>query len=88
MKDTAIQPAPIFSIAGLNVLMIFYIHETSKVLFCIIFIRGNKNKWTNESQVLHIMLGDLLTQKCSQNFLVSDFRYPRACRFRKHQNLK
>jgi hypothetical protein len=36
---------------------------------------------------VHIMLRDLLTQKCSQTFLVTDFRYPRACRFRKYQNL-
>jgi hypothetical protein len=35
--------------------------------------------------VRHIMLRDLVTQKCSQNFLVTDFGYPRACRFRKHQ---
>jgi hypothetical protein len=34
---------------------------------------------------LHIMLRDLLTQKCVQNFLVSDFGYPRACRIRKLQ---
>jgi hypothetical protein len=33
------------------------------------------------------MLRDLLTQKCAQNFLVTDFGYPRACRFRKYQNL-
>jgi hypothetical protein len=33
------------------------------------------------------MLRDLLTQKCSQKILVSDFGYPRACRFRKYQNL-
>jgi hypothetical protein len=30
------------------------------------------------SDVTHIMLIDLLTQKCSQKILVSDFRYPRA----------
>jgi hypothetical protein len=35
----------------------------------------------------HIMLRDLLTQKCVQFFFVSDFGYPRACRFRKHQIL-
>jgi hypothetical protein len=35
----------------------------------------------------HIMLRDLLTQKCSQKILVTDFGYPRACRFRKYQNL-
>jgi hypothetical protein len=28
------------------------------------------------------MLRDLLTQKCAQKFLVSDFGYPRVCRFR------
>jgi hypothetical protein len=33
----------------------------------------------------HIMLRDLLTQKCVQKFLVTDFGYPRACRFRKYQ---
>jgi hypothetical protein len=31
------------------------------------------------------MLRNLMTQKCSQTFLLSDFRYPRACRFRKYQ---
>jgi hypothetical protein len=36
---------------------------------------------------IHIMLRDLLTQKCVQNFLVTNFGYPRACRFRKHQIL-
>jgi hypothetical protein len=30
---------------------------------------------------------DLYTQKCSQNKIVTDFGYLRACRFRKHQNL-
>jgi hypothetical protein len=30
----------------------------------------------------HIMLRDLLTQKCAQK---KDFGCPRACRFRKHQ---
>jgi hypothetical protein len=29
----------------------------------------------------------LLTQKCVQKILVTDFGYPRACRFRKHQIL-
>jgi hypothetical protein len=33
------------------------------------------------------MLMDLLTQKWVQTFLVTDFGYPRACRFRKHQIL-
>jgi hypothetical protein len=33
-----------------------------------------------------IMLRDLLTQKCvQQKKLVTDFGYPRAFRFRKHQ---
>jgi hypothetical protein len=34
---------------------------------------------------LHIMLRDLLTQKCAQIFWVTHFGYPRACRFRKYQ---
>jgi hypothetical protein len=33
----------------------------------------------------HIMLRDLLTQKCVNKKKVTDFGYPRACRFRKHQ---
>jgi hypothetical protein len=33
------------------------------------------------------MLRDFLTQKCVQKFLVTDFGYPRACRFIKHQML-
>jgi hypothetical protein len=33
------------------------------------------------------MLRDLLTQKCVQKFWVTDFGYPRAYRFRKHQIL-
>jgi hypothetical protein len=33
------------------------------------------------------MLRDLLTQKFVQKFLVTDFGYPRACKFRKHQIL-
>jgi hypothetical protein len=36
---------------------------------------------------LHIMLRDLLTQKCSQKKTVTDFGYPRACRFRKYQKI-
>jgi hypothetical protein len=32
----------------------------------------------------HIMLSDLLTQKCARK-KVTDYKYPRACRFRKHQ---
>jgi hypothetical protein len=35
----------------------------------------------------HIMLRDLLTQKWGQTFLITDFGYPRPCRFRKYQNL-
>jgi hypothetical protein len=39
--------------------------------------------------VVHIMLRDLTLVnpklKCVQKILVSDFGYPRACRFRKHQ---
>jgi hypothetical protein len=35
---------------------------------------------------MHIMLRDLLTQKCSQK-TVTDFGYPRACRFRKYQKI-
>jgi hypothetical protein len=31
----------------------------------------------------HIMLRDLLTQKCEHKKTVTNFRYPRACRFRK-----
>jgi hypothetical protein len=31
------------------------------------------------------MLRDSLTQKCVQKILVTDFGYPRACRFRRHQ---
>jgi hypothetical protein len=38
-------------------------------------------------QSVHIMLRDLLTQKCVQKILVTDFGCPRACRFRKHQIL-
>jgi hypothetical protein len=34
---------------------------------------------------LHIMLRDLLTQKCSHFYKVTDFEYHRACRFRKYQ---
>jgi hypothetical protein len=34
-----------------------------------------------EAEALHIMLRDLLTQKYAQKFLVTDFGYPRACRF-------
>jgi hypothetical protein len=33
---------------------------------------------------LHIMLRDLLTQKCVHKQQVTDFGYPRACRIRKH----
>jgi hypothetical protein len=33
----------------------------------------------------HIMLRDLLTQKCVDKKKVTDFGYPRACRFRKHE---
>jgi hypothetical protein len=33
------------------------------------------------------MLRDLLTQKCAQKILVTDFGYPIACRFRKYPNL-
>jgi hypothetical protein len=33
----------------------------------------------------HIMLRDLLTQKCVHKKKVTHFGYPRACRFRKHQ---
>jgi hypothetical protein len=33
----------------------------------------------------HIMLRDLLTQKCVHKKKVTYFGYPRACRFRKHQ---
>jgi hypothetical protein len=35
--------------------------------------------------ILHIMLRDLLTQKCVHKIKVTDFGYPRACRFRKYQ---
>jgi hypothetical protein len=35
--------------------------------------------------LLHIMLRDLLTQKSVEQKPVTDFRYPRACRFRKYQ---
>jgi hypothetical protein len=38
-----------------------------------------------QSRARHIMLRDLLTQKCSHNKELTDFGYPRACRFRKHQ---
>jgi hypothetical protein len=31
------------------------------------------------------MLRDLLTQKCSQNKIGTDFGYPRACRLKKYQ---
>jgi hypothetical protein len=34
---------------------------------------------------VHIMLRDLLTQKCVDKKNVTDSRYPRACRFRKYQ---
>jgi hypothetical protein len=37
---------------------------------------------TRKPYTKHIMLRDLLTQKYVQTFLVSDFGYPRACRFR------
>jgi hypothetical protein len=37
------------------------------------------------SNMTHITLRDLLTQKCVHKKTVTDFRYPRACRFRKHQ---
>jgi hypothetical protein len=33
------------------------------------------------------MLRDLLTQKSSQKKTVTDFGYPRACRFRKYQKI-
>jgi hypothetical protein len=33
----------------------------------------------------HIMLRDLVTQKSVDQKTVTDFRYPRACRFRKYQ---
>jgi hypothetical protein len=33
----------------------------------------------------HIMQRDLLTQKCVHKKKVTDFGYPRACRFRKYQ---
>jgi hypothetical protein len=47
----------------------------------------NENEFQNPQifQQTHIMLRDLLTQKCVQKNLVTDFGYPRACRFRKHQ---
>jgi hypothetical protein len=50
----------------------------------------NENEFQNPQifQQTHIMLRDLLTQKCLQKFLVTNFGYPRACRFRKHQILK
>jgi hypothetical protein len=35
----------------------------------------------------HHAEGDLLTQKCMHKKKVTDFGYPRACRFRKHQIL-
>jgi hypothetical protein len=36
-------------------------------------------------RVAHIMLRDFLTQKSMHLKTVTDFRYPRACRFRKYQ---
>jgi hypothetical protein len=36
-------------------------------------------------RVAHIMLRDFLTQKSMDLKTVTDFRYPRACRFRKDQ---
>jgi hypothetical protein len=47
-------------------------------------IRAETCRWTGSW--LHIMLRDLLTQKCAQK-KVTDFGYPRAraCGFRKHQ---
>jgi hypothetical protein len=35
----------------------------------------------------HIMLRDLLTQKCVNKIKVTDFRYTRACRFRKTKQI-
>jgi hypothetical protein len=40
-------------------------------------------KW--QHCMVHIMPRDLLTQKSVDQKTVTDFRYPRACRFRKHQ---
>jgi hypothetical protein len=37
------------------------------------------------TSITYIMLRDLLTQKCGHKKMVTDFGYPRACRFRKHQ---
>jgi hypothetical protein len=51
--------------------------------------RLNRSFLTREDGQLssHIMLRDLLRQKSVQKILVTDFGYPRACRFRKHQIL-
>jgi hypothetical protein len=46
-------------------------------------LQNGKSGFLKAACMAHIMLRDLLTQKCLQKTTVTDFRYPRACRFRK-----
>jgi hypothetical protein len=64
------------------ILTIFFCFRVSEFKLC-----GECNPDLKKSHWAHIMLRDLFTQKCVQKILVTDFGYPRACRFRKHQIL-